>query len=300
MKRRKYKLSPTLIKRIGLGSILFLILLGACCFWIYNLYHLQTDDAYVNANVVQIAPRITGQVSKLYVEDNQFVKKGQVIFEIDSAPFEIAVEKAKAHVAEAEANLDLSKIVADRVLLLSKERVKSVEEKDRANAALEDAKAHLRQAKANLANEQLNLSYTTITAANNGWVTMMKLREGDIVERNRSLFALIDQNGFWVDANFKETELEHIYPGQKVDIEVDMYPSHHIKGLVDSISRGSGAAFSLMPPQNATGNWVKVTQRVPVKILVLENNLAYPLRIGTTASVTIKLDPWQKKASPNG
>jgi membrane fusion protein (multidrug efflux system) len=101
------------------------------------------------------------------------------------------------------------------------------------------------------------------------------------------LFALIAKDSFHIDANFKETELPGIKPGQKVDIQIDMYPGQHFSGTVESLSGGTGTAFSLLPPQNATGNWVKITQRVPVRIKIAPTDRA--LRIGATATVTVHL-----------
>jgi membrane fusion protein (multidrug efflux system) len=162
---------------------------------------------------------------------------------------------------------------------------------DDATAKLASAAAEVKLAKAELTQAQLELQYTQIKAATDGWITNMSLREGNIATANQPLFALISSQEFWVDANFKETELQQIKPGQKAMIEVDMYPGHKFIGKVDSISAGSGTAFSLLPPQNATGNWVKITQRVPVRIHIENLSLNYPLRIGTTASVIIDLYP---------
>jgi len=293
-KKRRHLLMLKYWKQAVLMVILCCVVLGACLFEVYHFLYLQTEDAYVNAHVVQISSRITGQVAKLYIEDNQYVQKGQVLFQIDSYPFRIAIDKAQADVDRAKASLDMVKANSRRVLILAQEKVKSLQDKDNAVAIREEAKANLRQAQVNLAQENLNLSYATIIAPANGWISMLKLREGSIVEAHKPLFALIDQNEFWVDANFKETDLQYIYPGQLADIEVDMYPGYVIKGIVTSISRGSGTAFSLLPPQNATGNWVKVTQRVPVRVRIPHNNPHYPLRIGTTATVTIKRQ-WAKE-----
>ena len=302
MARTKPKPEASLMRRAIPAIALALVLLAAGSFWIYNLFNLQTDDAYVNANVVQVAARVPGQVARLPIDNNQMVEKGRVLFEIDPVPFIIAVDKAQAHVEEAEAKVKILKVTADRVNILAKDRVKSLEEQDKTSAALQEGMATLNHAKATLAHSQLDLSYTKVTAPATGWVTMLKLRAGDVVEANKTLFALVEQEKFWIDANFKENELQHISVGQQADIEVDMYPGHYFKGTVESISRGSGTAFSLLPPQNATGNWVKVTQRVPVKIRIPENNPDFPLRIGITATVKIRLHPdfwhsfWHKKA----
>jgi membrane fusion protein (multidrug efflux system) len=118
----------------------------------------------------------------------------------------------------------------------------------------------------------------------------MTLRVGDSVMANQPLFALVSEQKFWVDANFKEDQLENIEIDQKADIKVDMYPNHHFVGIVESFSSGTGNAFSLLPPENATGNWVKVTQRVPVRIKIINYDPKYPLRVGTSATVSISVN----------
>ena len=115
------------------------------------------------------------------------------------------------------------------------------------------------------------------------------LTAGSLVGVGVPLFALIADNSFHIDANFKETELVGIHPGQPVDIKVDMYPEQPFKGAVESLSGGTGTAFSLLPPQNATGNWVKIAQRVPVRIKFAPADAEHPLRIGATATVTVLL-----------
>jgi membrane fusion protein (multidrug efflux system) len=265
-------------------SVLTVIIL---CYWLYNSSHISTDDAYVNANVVQISPRVSGQAIHLYVENNQFVKQGALLFDIDPIPFEIAVNEARAQYDHDAAQLNIAQITAKRTLELVAKKVASAQEGDVAKATLDSATAALQLAKANLDRATLNLQYTKITAPTSGWVTNITLRSGNMVEENVPLFALISNSQFWIDANFKETHLNKIHPGQKVDITIDMYPHHHYQGMVESISGGSGTAFSLLPPQNATGNWVKVTQRVPVRIMMLDLDPTFPLRIGTSAAVNV-------------
>ncbi|HTE40505.1 MAG TPA: efflux RND transporter periplasmic adaptor subunit, partial [Steroidobacteraceae bacterium] len=123
-----------------------------------------------------------------------------------------------------------------------------------------------------------------------GDVTNLAVRAGDIVAKNQTLFSVIDTSEYWIDANFKETQLEKIRPGLEAEIRIDMYPDKVFHGKVDSISGGSGTAFSLLPTQNATGNWVKIAQRVPVKIRVLDADAKFPLRIGTSGSVRVKIE----------
>jgi membrane fusion protein, multidrug efflux system len=149
------------------------------------------------------------------------------------------------------------------------------------NAAVQAALAAVQAA-------ELDLQRTHVTAPTTGIVANLTLRPGNAVAVGTPLFVIISDQEFWVDANFKETELGDIRPGQKAEIRSDMYPDRVFHGTVQSLSGGSGAAFSLLPPQNATGNWVKVTQRVPVRIRIEDPDPQHPLRIGTTASVKVR------------
>ncbi len=277
------------VKQQALIASIVLVCFVSIAYWIYSQFYLSTDDAYVNANVVQVASRVTGQVQHLYVVNNQHVKQGELLFDSDIALFQVAVDQAKARLDVSVANLQLAQVTASRTQELAKKRVASDQEQDKAQAILLSALANVQLAKANLAQAELNLSYTKVYATTSGWVTNVTLRVGDIVIANQPQFALVSDQEFWIDANFKETEFSRLRPGQHAEIRVDMYPDHPFAGVVESISSGSGTAFSLLPPENATGNWVKVTQRVPVRIRVLNPDAQFPLRIGTTASVTIRV-----------
>jgi membrane fusion protein (multidrug efflux system) len=191
--------------------------------------------------------------------------------------------------------------------LTSKEKADQTETQLKiAQAALDSARARLaaeqanlgssgdnnesiRQAAAALEQAKWDLNNCEIKAPVGGHVTNLTVRAGDVVAKNQPLFAIIDSSEFWIDANFKETQLEKIVPGLDADIRIDMYPGVVFHGKVDSISGGSGTAFSLLPTQNATGNWVKIAQRVPVKIKVTDLDAAHPLRIGTSGSVRVKV-----------
>ena len=129
-----------------------------------------------------------------------------------------------------------------------------------------------------------------VFAPQSGWVVNKSLTAGTTVNPGQTLFAIIADRSFWIDANFKETELPGVHVGQPVEIRLDLYPDHPFKGKVESIGGGTGTAFSLLPPQNATGNWVKVTQRIPVKIRFDEYDPMFMPRVGATATVTIHLD----------
>lgn len=150
-----------------------------------------------------------------------------------------------------------------------------------------DQNQRIREAEAALKQAELDLAHTRVTAACEGQIAELSLQPGSTARAGNPLFALVCTDKFWVDANFKETQLERIRPGQPVELALDMYPGRRFEGRVETISRASGVAFSLLPPQNATGNWVKVTQRVPVRIAVLSPDPNYPLRVGTSAKVTV-------------
>ncbi len=150
-------------------------------------------------------------------------------------------------------------------------------------------RADVLRAQAEIAQARLDLEHAHVTAMMDGQISNLSLTPGSLVGIGNPLFALIADNSFHIDANFKETELPGIHPGQEVDIKIDMYPGQTFKGKVESLSGGTGTAFSLLPPQNATGNWVKIAQRVPVRIKLAPTDADHPLRIGATATVTVHL-----------
>ena len=278
------------IKKIVLITLIIAVSAAAFSFWIYSKFYISADDAYVNANIIAIAPRITGQVQKLYIKNNQYVKKDQLLFDLDPAVYNVSLEENRAGLAFAQAKLKIAQITAQRTLALVKLHDASYQDGDTAAANLQSALAAEGISRSLLAAAQLNSNYTHISAPASGWVSNMTLREGDSVNANQAVFALVSDQEFWIDANFKETELKHISIGQAADIQVDIYPGRHFKGRVESISSGSGNVFSLLPPENATGNWVKVTQRIPVRVQVINPDSKFPLRIGTSATVTIRIN----------
>ena len=150
-----------------------------------------------------------------------------------------------------------------------------------------EAGARIGVAQAALDQARLNLSYTVITAPASGTLGEIPIRPGDIVQVGQQLFPLVEDRVFWVEANYKETDLERIRPGQPATIRMDMYPDAAFQGVVESLSPASGVAFSLLPPENATGNWVKVTQRFPVRVRIIGGGSDSPLRIGASCAVTI-------------
>ncbi len=318
------------IKRFAVIIIVVLVAFGAYAYFQISDYYPSTDDAYVHAHVVNIAPRVTGHVIALYVRDNQVVKKGQELLKIDPRAYEYKLQQAEAELAQAErqrasiaaniasaqAQMHANQINyanaarnAERAKALAAKRYLSVQAADNAqtkaaeyqaqiqanHANLSGAvaqntlnKARIAAAKAAVRMAKLDLSETTLYAPMDGVVSKVdKIHVGDVVTVNQDLFPLIGNEAYWIEANYKETDLDRIHPGLKAKINIDMYPNHSFQGQVVSISGGAGNAFSLLPPENATGNWVKVTQRVPVRVEVLNPDPKLPLRIGTSATVTV-------------
>jgi len=313
-----------------LGSVV--TVLGIIGWWRYSVCFPSTDNAYVNANVANVSPQITGPVSVLNVQNHQAVKAGELLLVIDPQPFQVALDLAQAayalanqQVASDAAAVETASSVVDqryeealnaeisgvRSLTLASKGVLPKQAADDAKmhmgdskAALVGAKAQLRQAKAQLGEQgranarllqakatveqaELSLRYTRVYAPSDGVVENLTLRTGDVVTAATPMFAIIDKSQWWVDANFKETQLERIKPGQSVEIKLDMYSGDVFHGQVESISEGSGSTFSLLPPENATGNWVKVTQRFPVRIRILTDPSQDPLRVGASAAVSV-------------
>ena len=275
-------------KNMLLWSVIgILLVISSYILFRYTASHPSTDDAYVQANIVNIAAQVTGPIEHIYVKDHQIVQQGQLLFTIDPRPYQIAVKKAAAVVLAQQAALRLATQNAHRLLPLVRIGQATQASGDQAQSQLDGAQAELAANEAQLAQAQLDLEHTHITAPLAGVISQFLLQPGNNVLANMTLFTLIEQNNFWVDANFKETQIARVKSGQPVKIVLDMFPHQVFHGVVNAVSSASGSVFSLLPPENASGNWVKVTQRFPVKINILNPNPAYPLRAGATATVTI-------------
>jgi membrane fusion protein (multidrug efflux system) len=233
----------------------------------YAFSHESTDDAFIDGHIIDIAPKIAGQVLAVHVEDNQLVKAGDPIAEIDPRDYQAKVTEQSGKLAAAEAEAKRAIADARRYEEIYRKDEVSRQQLDAANAAADSAQATVTKERGALDSDTLNLSYTKITAPETGRITRKSIEAGSYVQIGQSVLTIVPEN-VWVTANFKETQLTHMRPGQKVTIKVDAYPKLKLEGHVDSIQSGTGARFSLLPPENATGNYVKVVQRVPVKILV--------------------------------
>jgi membrane fusion protein (multidrug efflux system) len=269
---------------ISLGLVIAILFY---CVFNYLSHHPSTDDAYVQADTINVAAQVSGPVQTIFVKDHETVTKDQLLFTIDPAPFQIAVDKATAAVAGQQATLFLAEQNAHRTLRLVKAGQESKAAGDQAQSQWDNARAALASYESQLAQAQLDLQHTRITAPRSGIVTQFLVRPGNNVTAGTTLFMLVEQDHFWVDANFKETQVAHLKPGQPVKIVLDMYPKQVFQGIVDAVSSASGSVFSIMPPENASGNWVKVTQRFPVKIVIQNPDPHYPLRAGATATATV-------------
>lgn len=317
--------------------------------YIHSLSHEETDDAQIEKNMNPIIPRVSGYVSKVYIKDNDYVKKGDTLFTIEKKDYQLKIAEATAAVAAAEGNFEVSKADISSVLasisasdanvqsasgnietakirlgritsdynrynnlykthtitkqqyeqaLAAKQeaetQVRILQQQQKASAyqksvivakskasdkMTEVAAANIKRAQALLDAAKLNLSYTVITAAIDGQVSKIDIQPGQLVQSGQSLFYIINNNEAWVIANFKETQLNKMVMGQKVTIKVDAYPDHKFEGTITSFSPATGAKFSLLPPDNATGNFVKTIQRLPVKISLNTSNDAEKIKL---------------------
>ncbi len=285
---------------IGLG-VLVVIAVG---YFIHETLMFQsTDDAYVETTTVQVAPRVAGQITDVFITDNQRVHEGDLVARIDDADYKIKVEQAKAryerellnqtnakaNFTAATTNIEVAEKDLERYKNLYAEGAVSKQTLDAAQAKYDSSKAQLTTAEQSLFSKdnskvadadlkelkalkdeaELDLSYTNIYAPQNGTVSNRRVEKGMYVQVGTPLFVIVPDD-VWVVANFKENQLRHMKPGQEVDIKIDTYPNKVFKGKVDSIQRASGAKSSLFPPENAVGSFVKIVQRIPVKIVFTE------------------------------
>ncbi len=296
----------------------------------------STEDAYVHANVLYVAPQISGEVIRVNVENYQHVNAGDLLVEINPAPYQAAYEQAKAayEVATQEnkatddailaASANVNSTVAQltdvqlnyrRTMdLVSKGLLPQQQGDDikaqlaAAQTAVEAARAKMsqlitqqgakgdeapqvKQAAAALSKATLDLSYTHISAPHSGNLGKVSVRPGSVVAPGTAMVPLVEDKTFWVEANYKENAVGKLKPGMKADIVLDMYPHVTYEGQVIAISPASGSSFSLLPPENATGNWVKVPQRFPVSISIQTVAGEPALRVGASAEVTVDTLP---------
>lgn len=295
---------PKGVKRTIVAVVVILAAVLSSIYIANEMKYQSTDDAYVETTTVNVSPRVSGQIQDVYVTDNQHVKAGDLVAVIDADDYKIKLEQAdsmyekikldqanaKANLAAADSAIALAKKDLDRYTNLYEQGAVSKQTLDAAQVKYDDAKAGLTQAKqalfsdkngttvadANLRSAKaakdkaaLDLSYTKVYAPQSGTVSSRRVEEGMWVTAGSPLFTLVPEE-VWVVANFKENQLKDMKAGQPVDIKIDTYPNKVFKGKIDSIQRASGAKSSLFPPENAVGSFVKIVQRIPVKIVFTE------------------------------
>ncbi len=346
--------------------LLIIIVAAGIGLYIYLQYvrtHISTDDAYVDGHIHVVASKVGGTVKGIYVQDNQFVKPGDLLIQIDPIDYAILVEQARDSVASEEAkaaeirqsietakkqlqgassalqagranlelqeaNLRQTRKDLERAKYLAQKGYISQQQAEQAETAYEVTAAQvkaaadtikqleaavdtqksvisqteaslstelavIKQKKSQLEQALLNEKYTKLYAPSEGYVTKRSVEAGNQVQADQPLLAIVplSQQEIWITANYKETQLKNERPGQKVRIEVDTYPGRVFNGTVDSIMAGTGSVFSLFPPENATGNFVKVVQRIPVKIILDKGeDPQHLLRVGMSVVPTILTD----------
>ena len=277
---KPFKWTPFKIVLLVVTAVV-LIVVGTI-YYIDASNHATTDDAYTTGHLHYISSRVTGTVIDVLVDDNQFVKQGQVLVRLDPRDYQVKVDQARANVLQATANYD-------RLNALKGNGAISQQDYDQAQATLLVDSASLEDA--------LNqLSYCTICAPTDGYVGNKAVELGNRVEVGGALLDIVQDD--WVLGNYKETQIGHMRPGQRAVINVDAIPDHAFYGWIDSFSPGSGSTFALLPSDNATGNFTKIVQRVPVKIVFdRESTRGYESRLVPGLSVEISVD---LKSIPKG
>ncbi len=372
MAEHPYEEQPRSAKKKWLVALLLLIGLPVGGYygfaaWKHAATHVSTDNAYVQADMAQITPRVQGTVTAVLVLENWWVKPGQVLVRLDTRDYEVhlaeaqaalaharepvdqlfaavavaeerrratqsQIQAAQADVAEAQAEFHQAALDLQRAMQLSEEQIIPAQRFDQAKTQYAAAQARLqakqqhleetkknettrgreaeqaraalgaasgneraehslgKQAEAAVHEAELNLSYCTLVAPMEGLVSRKAIEVGQRMQPGQALMALIPLQKVYIEANYKETQLTHVRVGQPVEIRADVYPDHVYHGTVESLSGGTGAAFSLLPPENATGNWVKVVQRLPVKITLTEPPPPdLPLRVGLSVEASIDI-----------
>jgi membrane fusion protein (multidrug efflux system) len=313
-----------------------LLLLAGLYFYAVGGREVETENAYVKANIVAISSGVTGRVIEVFVQDNQPVQAGAVLFRLDPSPYQIAINGARAQMdvvlsdvqslraeyratlleaAETEERIEFLKRQLERQERLKEKGMTRADQYDEALHNLESARRRLDSVreKANRVLASLNgdpklpgerhpryaeaqaiydaamldMARSYIHAPVPGVVSNMKLQVGEYVEKGEPMFSLIESGPLWIEANYKETQLTHMRVGQPATVVADAYPDHGFKAVVEAIAPATGAEFAVLPPQNATGNWVKVVQRVPVRVRVEQAAGQPPLRAGMTVTVSV-------------
>jgi membrane fusion protein, multidrug efflux system len=266
------------------------VMAGGYLYWDHSRRFQSTDDAFIAARAFSMAPKVSGYITAVPVTDNQHVAAGEVIARIDERDYRVALDQAKAQLAHDQALLEQAQKNLGRYQFLVQRNAVSQQQADDQGflVAQNESTVALDQAKVDAA--QLDLSHTTMTAAEPGRVVSLTAALGQFAQTGTALTMFVPDE-IWVTANFKETQLDTMQPGQSVTLAIDAYPERAIHGHLASVQPGSGTAFSLLPAQNATGNYVKIVQRVPVKIVIDAPPADVALGPGMSVVPTVRIDP---------
>jgi len=298
-KRRTFLFSVLALAVAAVGA-------GGWVYWeLVGSRYVSTDNAYTAAEVATVTAEIAGPVAEVRVADSQKVKRGDILVVIDPTDAQLAMTQAQAELAHAEALVAAATADLERASIDLKRRQALVgsgsvsgDELTRvkngaasARAALLAAQAAVVQAAARLEKTKVDLSRTVIRSPVDGVIARRQVQLGQRVQPSTPLLSVVPVQDMYVNANFKEVQLKDVRPGQKVELVSDLYGDHVVfHGVVDGFNGGTGAAFALIPAQNATGNWIKVVQRLPVRIYLDAAELqAHPLRVGLSMTATVDL-----------
>lgn len=269
---------------------------------INSVFYKSTDDAFVEGHIISVAPRVSGPVIKLHIDDNQEVKKGDLLIEIDPTDYEVILKQKQSRLEEARAALkkaksQTAKDTADfqRYTAMLEKGISSKQEFDNSQnnfnssqSSLEEISALIKRLEAEVEKAKLDLSYTKIYAAEDGKITHRTVEQGNYIQTAQPMFSIVPDK-VWVVANFKETQVANMKKGQSVKIKIDAYGHKKFNGKVDSLQMASGAKASLFPPENAVGSYVKIVQRIPVKIIFTEDVSQYNVIPGMSVVPTVKV-----------
>ena len=326
-------LKPKNRRALVMFSIPLLIAVVGLYFWLMSGGSVSTDNAAVKQDIVSVSAQVNGPVIDVAVKNGAEVKRGQLLFRIDPAPYRVALEQAEAQLAAArlqtsqlrtqaagtgadivgaQANLAIKRNTLGREAALLKrgfttraDYEDALNEVRTAETELADARARsanasaalapgeqpaIAQAQAAVDKARLDLSRTEVRAPMDGTIANAdKLQVGQMAVQGLGMLSLVHSKGAWVEANFKEKDVGRMIPGQAAEIEIDAYPGSSFKGHVESVGAGTGSEFAIIPAQNANGNWVKVTQRVPVRI-AFDGKPSRPMIAGLSSTVTVKFN----------